>query len=100
MPPTNANPGAGGARVHGISKSDAASPTPNHAPSQTNLAARDFAAALLRLATNLGIGVAHDGKNVLTVAPNVPIELGRWLHTRLCEHSQQVIAIIDAGGRA
>jgi hypothetical protein len=34
MSPSNANPGAGGARVHGISKSDAASPTENQAAAQ------------------------------------------------------------------
>jgi hypothetical protein len=39
MPPTNANPGAGGARVHGISKSDAASPSRNQSPAQSNPAA-------------------------------------------------------------
>jgi hypothetical protein len=40
---------------------------------------------------------------VLTIAPGVPLELGRWLHAELCKHSREVIAIImreNAGGRS
>jgi hypothetical protein len=35
MSPINVNPGAGGARVHGISKSDAAGPSRNQNPAQS-----------------------------------------------------------------
>jgi hypothetical protein len=70
MSPINVNPGAGGARVHGISKSDAVPTTRNQLPAQSNPAARSAqanaflaATAILNKALALGIRVGADGEN-------------------------------------
>ena len=103
MPPTNANPGAGGARVHGISKSDTASPTRNQIPAQTNPAARSadderaaaVAAFLLDAADALAIKVGTDGENVVTISTTrVPFAAIRWLEAELVNHKREVIAAI------
>jgi len=111
MPPTNANPGAGGARVHGISKSDAASPTRNQVPAQSNPAARSaqanaaLAATITlnkALALGIRVGAAPDGSELILVAPmRVPYDVRRWFEIWLNEFRAEVIAVIqaDAGGR-
>jgi hypothetical protein len=94
MPPTNANPGAGGARVHGISKSDAASPSRNQTPAQPNPAARS-ATIILNEATALGICVGTDGNELVMVAPlRVPYETRRALEIGLDKYRKEVIDLI------
>jgi len=69
MSPTNANPGAGGARVHGISSSNDAAPNTRNQPSaQAN--AHIAARALLDAAFRRGIyvGAAPDGSELILVA--------------------------------
>jgi hypothetical protein len=97
MPPTNANPGAGNARVHGISKSDAASPTRNQPPAQTNPAARSadderagaVAAFLLAAASALNVKVGFYGDKIVTIErTRVPDDLIRQLHA---EQNRQAI---------
>ena len=95
MPPTKANPGAGGTRVHGISKSDAASPSLNHNPAQTNPAARS-ATFVLAAADELNIKVGTDGVDVITISTRlVPLEVGRWIHGELAKNKRAVIAAIQ-----
>jgi hypothetical protein len=101
MPPTNANPGAGGARAHGISKSDAASLSRNQHPAQSNPAARS-AEFILAEAANLGIKVGTDGDELVMLGPvRVPDALQKWFATKLEEFRDEVIDIIqreNAGG--
>jgi hypothetical protein len=95
MPPTNANPGAGGARAHGISKSDAASPSRNQNPAQSNPAARS-ATVILNEATALGIRVGTDGSELVMVAPmRVRARRADGFETRLEEHRAEVIEFIQ-----
>ena len=107
MPPTNANPGAGGVGVHGISKSDTASPTRNQIPAQTNPAARS--AAVIRfilneaLALGIRVGAAPDASEMIVVIPmRVPLEVIRALERALVENKKAVIAAIqhENGGGA
>ena len=113
MPPTNANPGAGGARVHGISSSnDAASTTRNQPAAQSNPArsaqanATLAATAILNKARELGIrvGAAPDGSELILVAPlRLPYETRRWFEVWLDNFRTEVIDIIlqeNAGGRS
>jgi len=103
-------PGAGGAGVASQSLGrNAASPTRNQVPAQTNPAARSaaderagaVAAFLLDAADLLNIKVATDGDNVITVTTTrVPF---RWLHAELVKNKRGVIAAIlreNGGGRA
>ena len=50
---------------------------------------------ILRQAQALGIGIATDGVEVITVAPGVPLELSNWLHVELAKRAPAVIAIIE-----
>jgi len=95
-PPTNANPGAGGARVHGISQIDAAPTTPTQPSTQAN--ATLAATIILDTARALGIhvGCALDGSELLMVAPlRVPREVRRWFEYWLDEFRDEVIGIIQ-----
>ena len=96
MPPTNANPGAGGARVHGISKSDAASPSRNQPPAQSNPATSAAVARfLLEAADALNVKVGFYGTEVITVSTTrVPFAAIRWLEAELVKHKREVIAAI------
>jgi hypothetical protein len=107
MSPKNANPGAGGARVHGISKSDAASPSRNQLPAQSNPAARSAqanavvaATIILHAALGLGIevGASPDGELVMLV----PLKVPRAVRVRFETHEfrAEVIAVIQANAAA
>jgi hypothetical protein len=92
----------------------ARSPRQNHNPRQApraelNLQNQRFkkdaayreAKALLHLATILGVGVASNGIDVLTVSTKrTPFELGRWLHDELAKRSRAVSEIIEQGNAA
>jgi hypothetical protein len=43
----------------------------------------------------LGIKVGYVGTDVITVAPGVSPELGRWIHVELAKRAPAVIAIIE-----
>ena len=96
MSPSNANPGAGGARVHGISKSDAASPTRNQVPAQSTSKAYRAAAFILHAAQATGIRVGTDGVNIDMLSPlRVPFRIIRQFERALNEFRAEVIAIIQ-----
>jgi hypothetical protein len=100
MSPSNANPGAGGARAHGISKNDTASPTRNQIPAQTDSAARS-AMFVLSEAKKMGIAVGTDATEIVMIAPvKVPWETQKWFSTKLYEFRAEVIAIIEKGNAA
>jgi hypothetical protein len=108
MPPTNANPGAGGARVHGISKSDAVPTTRNQLPAQSNPAARSAQAnaalaaeAILHAARGLGICVTSNDDDVVMIAPlRLPHKTRRWFEIWLNNFRAEVIAAIQADAAA
>src|SRR5262245_9466978 len=96
MPPTNANPGAGGARVHASSNNNAAPTTRNQSPAQAN--AHTAARAILDAALKRGIhvGAAPDGSELVLVAPlKVPRDVRRWFEIWLDNFRDEVIAIIQ-----
>jgi hypothetical protein len=94
MSPTNANPASGYGGAHGISKSDAASPSRNQILAQSNPAARS-AAFILAEATALGICVATDGVELIALVPvNVSTEAREELYRRLYEFKEPIINLI------
>jgi hypothetical protein len=99
MPPTNANPGAGGVGVHGISKSDTASPTRNQILAQTNPAARS--AAVIRfilneaLALGIRVGAAPDASEMIVVIPmRVPRDVAQWFEHELFIRQAEIVQTI------
>jgi hypothetical protein len=53
--------------------------------------------SLLLLANTLGVKVASNGINVITVTrSSVPPEVGRWLHNELAKQPAAVLAVIRA----
>ena len=104
MSPSNANPGAGGVGVHGISKSDAASPSRNQPPAQSNPATSAAVARfLLEAADALNVKVGFYGTEVITVSTTrEPLEVIRALERALVENKKAVIAAIqhENGGGA
>jgi hypothetical protein len=68
MPPTNANPGAGGARVHVISQIDAALTTRNQPAAQSDPAARS--ASTISVSDRV-VDIANTVHAELVVCPHV-----------------------------
>jgi len=105
MSPINVNPGAGGARAHGISKSDAVSITRNQRTEQEN--ASIAATAILNKALELGIHVfvaPDQNEKLILIAPlSVPRNVRRLFEHWLNEFRSEIVDIIaaeNAGGRA
>jgi hypothetical protein len=95
-PPKNANPGAGGARAHGISKSDAVPTTRNQLAAQST--ATLAATTILTAALKRG---GTDGDEILMLAPlRMPRDVRRWFEIWLNEFRAEVIAIIQADAAA
>jgi hypothetical protein len=101
MSPSNANPGAGGARVHGISQIDAASPRRNQVSAQSNPArsaeANAYIAAfdlLNAIVAGGGYVATVDGDILVHVPRGVPTETRECFYRQLYELKAECIDLI------
>jgi hypothetical protein len=92
MPPPNANPGAGGARAHGISQIDTAPTTQNHRTAQQ-------VSHAARTATLITSFTLADGAGTLLVPVQVPFDT-RWFENQIRAHVIAVIQSSTDGGAA